>query len=171
MWKRILVPHDWSECAERALEVAGELALQSQGQLILLHVSPLPPNLPHEAKVSDRDGARVSVDELLTSGALRDLESLAAPLKARGLTVRTCARAAEPGSPAPSILRVAEELEADVIVLGTHGRTGLSHLLSGSVAETVIRGASIPVVTVRSREQEEPHLTSAEAAAEDELAG
>ena len=111
-----------------------------------------------------------SVDDMLTRGALRDLASVAAPLKARGLSVETLARATEPGGPAGAILRIAEELESEVIVLGTRGRSGLAHLLLGSVAEKIVRGASIPVVTVRSSD-EEPHLTGEESAAEDELAG
>lgn len=113
MWKRILVPHDFSPCAARAL---------------------------------------------------------AGPLRRRGLAVRTLARATEPGSPAAAILRIAGELGAEGIVLGTQGRTGLAHLLLGSGAERVIRGAVIPVVTVRSHD-EEAHPTREESAAEDELAG
>lgn len=170
MWKRILVPHDFSQCAKRALEVSASLAQQSNAELTLLHVSPLPPNLPHDAKVIGADGSLASVDELLTRGACRDLASLAEPLEARGLSVRTFARATESGSPAAAILRIAKEIDADVIVLGTHGRTGLARLLLGSVAEKVIRGAAIPVVTVRSHDGE-PHPTREEIAAEDELAG
>lgn len=171
MWKRILVPHDFSECAARALDVAAALAEHGGGRLTILHVSPLPPNLPHDAKVTAPDGsAPVSIDEMLASGARRDLAAIAAPLKARGLAVQTTARTAEPGSPAAAVLRIAEEIGADVIVLGTHGRTGLARLLLGSVAEKVIRGASMPVVTVRSN-GDEAHPTREEVAAEDELAG
>lgn len=170
MWKRLLVPHDFSRCADRALDLAAALAEQSNGQLTILHVSPLPPNLPHDAKVIAPDGAPTSLDEMLTSGACRDLATVAAPPRARGLSVQTFARATEPGSPAAAILRIAAELDVDVIVLGTHGRTGVARFLLGSVAEKILRGAPVPVVTVRSND-EVPHPTREEGLAEDELAG
>lgn len=170
MWRRILVPHDFSRCAQRAFDVAAELAAQNQGQLTLLHVSPLPPNVPRHAKVYAGEDESASLEDVLTRGACRDLATIAAPLTARGIEVQTFARATEPGSPAAAILRIAAELEADVIVLGTHGRAGLARLLLGSVAEKIIRGASIPVVSVRS-DEEAPHPTREETLAEDELAG
>jgi len=171
MWKRLLVPHDFSRCSAHALDVATALAGQSQAELTLLHVSPLPPNLPADTRVAEADGATlVSIGELLTSGAQRQLAAIAAPLKARGLRVQTLAQVTEPGSPADAILRIARELESDLIVLGTHGRTGLAHLLLGSVAEKVIRGARVPVLTVRSTD-EGPHATLEESLAEDELEG
>lgn len=170
MWKRILVPHDFSLCATRALDVAVGLAVDGHATLVLLHVSPLPPNLPSEARVVAPDGSLVTVDELLTRGAGRDLVALAEPLRARGVSVEVSAQTSQVGTPAAAILRSASELAADVIVLGTHGRTGLAHLVLGSVAEEVMRGARVPVVTVRSRD-EATHLTREESAAEDELAG
>ncbi len=170
MWKRILVPHDLSLCAAKALDVAAELAILHRSQITLLHVSPLPPNLPYDAKVVAADGATVSLDSLLTSGACRELADVATSLRARGLSVQTFARATEPGSPAAAILRIAAELESDVIVMGTHGRTGLAHFFLGSVTEKILRGASVPVVTVRLCE-DESRRTREESRAEDELAG
>lgn len=171
MWKRLLVPHDFSPCSAHALDVATTLAEPGQAELTLLHVSPLPPNLPADARVAAADGTTLlSIDELLTSGARRQLAAIAAPLKARGLRVQTLARVTEPGSPADAILHIARELESDLIVLGTHGRTGLAHLLLGSVAEKVIRGAHVPVLSVRSADAE-PRQTLEESLAEDELVG
>lgn len=172
MWKRLLVPHDFSRCAARALDVAVELAERGHGQITLVHASPLPPNLPLDAQVAapGSGDTRVSVGEMLVLGAYRELVAIAVPLRERGLAVETLARATEPGSPAVAILRMAEELDADVIVLGTHGRTGFAHLLLGSVAEQIIRRAHVPVVTVRSRD-EASHRTREEVLAEDELAG
>lgn len=151
--------------------MAEALAEQSQSELTLLHVSPLPPNLPADARVAAADGATlVSIDELLTSGARKQLAAIAKPLKARGLHVQILTRVTEPGSPAAAILRIADELESDLIVLGTHGRTGLTHLLLGSVAERVLRGARVPVLSVRSTDAE-LHPTLEETLAEDELVG
>lgn len=171
MWKRLLVPHDFSECARRALDVAVELATGRGAEVLLFHVSPLPPNLPPDAKIlSSGAGEPVRVDDFVTGGARRALDAIAGPLQARGLVVRTLARAGEPRDPSRGILRVAEEEGVDVIVIGTHGRKGLAHLLLGSVAEKVIREANVPVVTVRTSAPE-PTPTREESIAEDELAG
>jgi nucleotide-binding universal stress UspA family protein len=172
MWKRLLVPHDFSRCAGRALDVAVGLAEQGGGQILLGHVSPLPPNLPPDAKViaPGESATPVSVEEMLVLGAYRELVAIAMPLEERGLSVLSFARVTESGSPAAAILRMAEEFDADVIVLGTHGRTGFAHLLLGSVAEQIVRRARVPVVSVRFRD-EAFHPTREEALAEDELAG
>lgn len=171
MWKRILVPHDFSQCSARALELAAGLAEPCDAQIFLVHVSPLPVNLSRHAEVQvPGSTAPAPVEQVLVLGASRALAAVAAPLAARGLSVRTLARATEPGNPAAAILRIAEELDVDAIVLGTHGRTGVAHLLLGSVAEQLIRRASVPVVSVRSVE-EAPHPTPEEELAEDETAG
>lgn len=171
MWKRLLVPHDFSMCAARALDVAVELAVDGGAQLTLLHVSSLPPNVPRDAMVTPPGAsAAVRADVLTTAGARRELEAIAAPLSARGLSVRTLAIATEAGDASTWILRVAEEIEVDAIVLGTHGRKGLSHLLLGSVAEKVVRGARVPVVTVRSVAPE-AKPTREESLVEDEVTG
>lgn len=171
MWTRLLVPHDFSECGRCALDVALELAERNGGALTLFHVSPLPPNLPAEARVTPPGASSaVSVAELVTAGARQELEAIAAPLRARGLSVATRAIASSARDPSAEILQAADELRADVIVLGTHGRDGLAHLFLGSVAEKVIRGARVPVVSVRFAGPE-PTPTAEEAMAEDELNG
>lgn len=171
MWRRLLVPHDFSACAARALRVAGDLAELHRAAITLLHVSPLPPNLPPDALVTPPGASSaVRVDELTTRGARRQLEATAADLRRRGLEVRVLACAAESGDVAKHILEAAAEIGADAIVLGTHGRTGLSHLLLGSIAEKVIRRAPVPVITVRSHAPE-AELTREESVAEDEVAG
>jgi nucleotide-binding universal stress UspA family protein len=178
MWKHILVPHDFSDCAARALEVATELARHGPAQLTLLHVSPIPPNLSPNTRVTapGKTQAR-SVSELLLGGGHRELARLQAALVAKGFAVDVLATTTE-SEPSAEILRVSKEIAVDVIVLGTHGgggarrrfQTWLSHLLLGSVAETVIRRARVPVVTVRSHGDERA-LTREEALAEDELVG
>lgn len=171
MWKHLLVPLDFSGCATRALEIAVGLATRESASLTLIHVSPLPPNLPPDALVTPPGAAEpIRIGEYTTRTSREQLQSIATPLRERGLDVRTLARAATSGDVAGEVLRAASEAGADVIVMGTHGRTGLSHLLLGSIAEKVIRRAAIPVITVRSVDaRTEP--TREERVAEDELAG
>jgi nucleotide-binding universal stress UspA family protein len=140
MWKRMLVPHDFSACAESALEVAVALAEKERASLTLLHVSALPPDLSKASREADAP---------TVERALQALEEIAAPLRARGLETHTLAVAIETGDIGPEILRAADETKADVIVIGTHGRRGLSHLLVGSVAEKLLRTSRAAVVTVR----------------------
>ena len=171
MWKSLLVPHDFSDCAARALDVAVELAAHAGARLTLLHVSLLPPSLPPDAMViAPGTNAPVRVDELTTAGARRELAAIATPLIARGLSVRSVAMATASGDISTWILRAADENGVDAIVVGTHGRRGLSHLLLGSTAEKVIRGARVPVVTVRSSAPEATP-TREESLAEDEVVG
>lgn len=169
MWKRILVPHDFAECAARALEVAVEFAARDAARLRLLHISPLPPNLAREALLTPPGvSTPTRVDELTTSGARRDLESTAAPLVARGFSVRTLAIAIEAGDPGARILRVADRDRGHRC---RHARPERSlPPLAGGIAEKVIRGARIPVVTVRTAAPE-AKPTREESLAEDELGG
>lgn len=171
MWRRILVPHDFTDGARRALEVACGLAKVHGAELHLLHVSPLPPNLPGEAIVQvPGSDARVRVDALLTRGSQQGLEAIAEPARGRGVVVHVLARTTDGGDPSRGILDAADEVRADAIVLGTHGRRGLAHLLLGSVAEKVVREARVPVVTVRCAAPEAVP-TREESLAEDELTG
>lgn len=171
MWKRLLVPLDSSECAARALEVAVGFGERHDAALALVHVSPLPPNLPADALVTPPGaGEPERIDEYTRRAGRERLERTAAPLRARGLDVQTLALVTESGDVAGEILRAAADVQADAIVVGTHGRSGLSHLFLGSIAEKVIRRAEVPVVTVRSPAcAAEP--TREERVAEDETAG
>jgi len=168
MWNRILVPHDFSPCAERALGLATQLAQLRRAEIALLHVSNLPENMSEETFVEPASaGVAMSVGAFTTRGALARLEEIAVPLRTLGLSVAT---KAVTGDVADEILEAARAMKSEVLVVGTHGRTGLSHLLLGSVAERLVRRASVPVITVRS-ESPEAQLTAEERAAEDELDG
>jgi len=168
MWKTLLVPHDFSPCAARALRTAVELSKVHGSELALVHVSELPANLPPGTLVTPGDAAGpLRVDDYTTRGARQQLEAIAEPLRREGLVVRTLAVT---GDVADEILAVAKATSADALVVGTHGRTGLSHLLLGSVAEKIVRGAAVPVVCVRTHAPE-ARATREESAAEDELAG
>ncbi|MET0595949.1 MAG: universal stress protein [Polyangiaceae bacterium] len=169
MWKSILVPHDFSPCSDRALDYAVDVARVHRAGLTLLHVCALPDDLSDDTVVEPpEEGRALGIAEYATRGALRRLETIAEPRRReQQLTVAT---KAVTGACADEILRVAQEIEADLIVVGTHGRTGLSHLLRGSVVEEIVRRASIPVLTIRFHSSD-AQPTSEERAAEDELAG
>ncbi|MGH7893844.1 MAG: universal stress protein [Candidatus Binatia bacterium] len=140
-FRRILVPHDFSAHADRALRVAADLA-GPKGSLVVLHtVVPFTPitDLPPAGLAT-----YISPDELL-QGARRQLEStLRRVLRGRGpkVTLRV-----EIGDPYQRI--VASTRGMDLIVMATAGRTGLSHLIIGSVAEKVVRHSRVPVLTLR----------------------
>jgi nucleotide-binding universal stress UspA family protein len=139
--------------------------------LTLVHVSPLPANLPPDAMVTPPGATeRMLFAENATRGARDRLEAIATPLRNRGVDVRTLAVAAPSGDVAEELLRGVAVSGADAIVVGTHGRAGLSHLVLGSVAEKVIRRATVPVITIRARSAE-ALPTREERVAEDELAG
>jgi len=133
-FRTILYPTDFSELADHAFPVARSLARDHGAALVILHV--YPPPIAHGEEV-----ARRSPDDFLD-----DLwEALHRYEVPEGTAVTH--RLAE-GMPAEQIVQTARELNCDLIVLGTHGRTGLRRLLMGSVAEHVLRQAPCAVVTV-----------------------
>lgn len=133
----ILHPTDFSEQSESAFALASALARDYQARLVVLHVVPIPATL-------DPEGFVTSDNEEEQAFALDQLHRLELEEKDIQLDSRL-----EHGAVAANILHVAEESHADLIVMGTHGRSGLSRLLLGSVAEQVMRGAPCPVVTVK----------------------
>lgn len=146
-WRTLLVPHDYSPCADRALRLAAELARHHGGRIVLAHVTHLAQGITADAMIADREtGDMVRVDEYAASTARRELELRAAPLRQDGVAVEL--RTAT-GAIAETILELAADAKADLIVMGTHGRTGLAHLFIGSMAEKVLRHSPIPVLTVR----------------------
>jgi nucleotide-binding universal stress UspA family protein len=137
--RTILVAADFSECSEDAFRVARALACDYGAQLIVLEVATPPPLFtPGELqKVLQRsDGYQAELE-----GRLRQVYAADSPT---GVEYRV-----QDGDPAVEILGVAREAGCDLIVMGTHGRTGLRRLLIGSVAEQVVRKASSPVLTVK----------------------
>lgn len=168
MWKKLLVPHDFSPCAEHALRTAVELAKVHGSELALVHVSELPANLPLDTLVTPASGAgTVRVDEYMTRGARRQLDAITEPLRRAGFAASAVAVT---GDVAERILALATEVGADALVVGTHGRQGLAHMLLGSVAEKLVRAAPVPVVCVRTPAREATP-TREESDVADELAG
>jgi len=142
-WKRICCPIDFSDASRAAMEVACDLARRNGGTLHLLHAYPIP-------GYTFPDGSVVASPRMmqeLAEGAQRHLEEWrdeAVKLGAPRVEVAT-----EVGEPAHEILSFAAEQGVDLLVLGTHGRSGLEHALMGSIAERVVRKARCPVLTVR----------------------
>jgi nucleotide-binding universal stress UspA family protein len=143
LFKRILVPHDFSSSASDALAVAAELAERHGGRVTVLHVlTPLysGPGYPTRDEIAWTPPAEIAEDRRVRLERLVQ-ERLGA--RSRKVECRVVA-----GEAVPAILAAAKS--ADVIVMATLGRTGLTHLLIGSVAEKVVRHAPIPVLTIRA---------------------
>jgi nucleotide-binding universal stress UspA family protein len=133
----ILHPTDFSENSEFAFRVACALARDYKARLILLHVMPTPMVIYAGGPVPAETWP--STEEV--KDKLRELEGHAHRTRVESLVME--------GDPVDMILRAAEESNSDVIVMGTHGRTGLGRLLMGSVAESVIRKAPCPVLSTK----------------------
>jgi nucleotide-binding universal stress UspA family protein len=138
--------HGPTDAACRALKTAEELAGVFCGELLLVHVIP-----PTPVAMPPLDGALVPpLDVVAYEAQLREvyrgsLERLRKERLDRKITVRV---RVVTGDPATEIVRLAKEEKSDLIVLPTHGRTGLTHLFFGSVAEKVVRHAVCPVLTL-----------------------
>ena len=139
--RRIVASTDFSEQAERALATAGELTRSFGSELTLLHV--------HDPRVPVVPMGVPAVDEpQLRKWAREQLDRLAAQHETADAHVRS-ELLVDPSAP-DAICRHAEEHAAELIIIGTHGRRGLTRLLIGSVAERVVRHAHCPVLVVRS---------------------
>lgn len=151
-WNRILVPTDFSESSYAAVRHGVELARERHAALILLHVGDA------AAKVATE--FPLGLDASLSDAERERLLRILTP--AEHIAVHPefvmCS-----GSPAEEIVRCATEREVDLIVMGTHGRGGVSHLLLGSVAEKVIRTAPCPVLVIRQAAEAESTEVAAEA--------
>ena len=156
-WKTILVPHDFSRGAHRALVLAADLAALHGAQVVLVHVTYLPPGLGAETVIHDRRAGRpLTVAEVALEGARTELAPLAEGLRGRGVNAEV---RVVTGEVVAQILRALEETGADLIVMGTHGRSGLAHVLLGSFAEKVLRTSPVPVLTVRDPGTSPPTAT------------
>lgn len=138
--KRILAPVDFSDYSEKTLHWAATIAEQWNSLVYLCHIIPQP-NYP----MMLGGGDLVKFETGLQSTAETQLQELADKLESKNIqiTIRVSL-----GEPFNDICRIAEEEQIDLIVMGTQGRTGLSHALLGSVAERVVRYAPCPVLVV-----------------------
>ena len=142
-FKTILFATDFSECSDYAFEYALSMARKCDARLLIVHVISEPVDLrgfyvPHisfdKLEEEIEAGARKMMDKFCSTH-LRDFTNYEVLIA--------------PGIPYDEIIKKASEKGADLIVLGTHGRTGLDHVLFGSTAEKVVRKSTLPVLTVR----------------------
>ena len=133
----ILCPTDYSERSDIACRIACSLARDYRAKLVLMHVALRSVTIEGEAVIAPRSEDYFREER-------EKLEGVSVPAG-----VRVERQVAE-GAPAEEILRAAQAVKANLIVMGTHGRTGLARLLAGSVAEQVMRRAPCPVLTVRT---------------------
>jgi len=142
--RKIMVPTDFSENSSHAMEYGAQLAKKVGAKVLLLHTIPL------GSYVSAASSAPLpaAAIEALAQTARDDLSKMGKKLeKTYGVAIETLVT----DGPSPAaIVELAKAQAADLIVMGTQGRTGLKHVLLGSVAEHVVRHSSIPVMTVRA---------------------
>jgi len=144
LFDKIVCAVDFDESSAVVLHFARELARQNGATLCVLHVAPLPINATEFSPIP------MDPYPVWEKTARAELEKLAAAhLEGRGITYKIETRS---GEAADGILGQAQEMDADLIVLATHGRKGVSHFLLGSVAERVIRRSPRPVLVVRAKE-------------------
>ncbi|KHE93798.1 MAG: universal stress protein [Candidatus Scalindua rubra] len=139
--KKILCPIDHSDCSKEALKYAVSFAMKEEAKLLLLHIidirtfneefDTISKQIPDEATFEQ---LRVKLLDCIPE-AIRD------DMDVEGIVVQ--------GIPFAEIISTAKEKEVDMIVIGSHGRTGISHMMLGSVSEKVVRKAPCPVLTVR----------------------
>jgi nucleotide-binding universal stress UspA family protein len=152
IWKTILVPHDFSGSANHAAAIARDEAKLHNARIVLLHVIDLPHQFqPDAVIVPQATGAPINLRDYAVSSAEAHLNEIAARLEKDGIKAQSFIRL---GSPVDEITKFIDEEKVDLIVMGTHGRTGLKALLVGSVAERVVRTSSVPVMTVRHPESD-----------------
>lgn len=146
-FKKLLVAVDFSDGSERALQRGVDLARASGAELHVVSVHDIPLSVAHMG---------VGVEAGLPGGVFDVLEQLREELQKKlddlkkryaDSGVKVVIHLSE-GAAVDSIIGIADDIDADMLILGTHGRTGMQHLLIGSVAERVVRMAHRPVLTV-----------------------
>jgi nucleotide-binding universal stress UspA family protein len=145
VFRRILCATDFSDTAEAAWDMACELARVHVAELELVHVFT---RLPAYSYAEAPAPAVEKIWEEQRQWVRQALDERVAAAAAGGLRARSVLKT---GTPAPEIADTAGEHRADLIVIGTHGRTGLDRLIVGSVAERVVRLAPCPVLAVKPR--------------------
>jgi universal stress protein A len=144
-WTKILCPVDFSNVSMEALKLAGELAEKFGANLIIVHV--LEPILA-PTDFSFGPLSMTDVEDKLADRALEGLQqaTTSLPLPKDKIEINVAR-----GIGSQEVIRIAAESKADLIVMGTHGYTGLTHALLGSTAERVVRRSSCPVLTIKGK--------------------
>jgi nucleotide-binding universal stress UspA family protein len=154
MFKKILVCLDGSGLAEQIMPYATAEATQFESKLVLLQVVQEPvaygPAIPGEAPLPIETTAMVEATKEALSRAKDYLEKLAAPLRKKGIEVKTVA---VPGRADEAILDYAGANKMNLIAIATHGRGGLRRAVFGSVADRVLRESGLPILIIRPQEE------------------
>lgn len=159
MWQRelagtsIMVPLDGSELAERALPVAEQVATAVHGELVLVRITSPVNIVPLAPGGMTSEQSAEPIAEARTREAHTYLESVALPLRERGLQVQVVTHA---GMAAPAILGLLASFHVGLVVMTTHGRTGMALFAIGSVADQVVRASHVPVLLVRPLISDQP---------------
>jgi len=148
--RSILLPTDFSECGNYALSYAASLARTFRASIICLNV--IEPIVPTVGYSGMTEPLPIDITEQLEDSAERELPKLAECDDCSGLQVEELV---VHGEAASEIVRVAAERKVDLIVISSHGRTGLGRILFGSTAESVVRHAPCPVLVVKPPPSEE----------------
>lgn len=143
LFRRILVPTDFSDCSQQALALAIEMARSSDADLTIVHTCEIPAYAYSELSIAPGD-LLSPVAEI----AQAKLDELVREVRERCPGVRGVLKL---GIPWEQIVATAAEVAADLVVIATHGRSGVAHALVGSVTEKVVRHSPVPVLTVRAR--------------------
>ena len=143
MYRRIMAPLDGSALAEQALPHAIALAKYSGAELILLRVL-VPLSRSHNVP----EAALQRAEESTAAGAAEYMERIAAGISEQGISVQVVTTE---GRPHVEITAYVDDNQVDLIVMSTRGQSGISRWLMGSVADRVVRGASVPVLLVRTQ--------------------
>ena len=144
---KILVPTDFSACSRLALDYAMFFGRHCGSQIDVLHIWEPPRYVIPEVTVQLPGEVRRSLADFARAEAGKEMDGLLAGLTVPG-NVAVRGRL-ESGDPTEIIVELAAKESFELVVMGTHGRTGLSHVFLGSVAEKVVRRAGCPVLTIR----------------------
>jgi nucleotide-binding universal stress UspA family protein len=146
-FKKILVALDFSECSWLLADQAMDLAEKLDSHVVLTHIDELPNGVSAETPVKTEEGDEVSAEAFMNSHSQKRMGRYKELFDKRGLTTTTVVGR---GPVAETLLETAKEHDVNLIMMGTHGRRGMSRLLAGSVAEKVQRFADCPVWTSRT---------------------
>ncbi len=141
--RRILVPVDFSDYSKDALQYAADLGIHFRAELLLIYVVE---SVGYPADLGYGGVDISAIEKEMSDRARGELDRLAGSYAGRKLSISTVVHT---GRPYVEILRAAKEYGTDLIVIATHGHTGVEHILFGSTAEKVVRKAPCPVMVVR----------------------
>ena len=144
--RRVLHPSDFSRASTAAFVRAVDLARASRAELVLAHVMSLPVPMAGDGYLPPKIWEEMESSS--RAYAQKQMEGLVAKARKAGVRVKTLLTT---GVPHERIVQAARSQKADLVVMGTHGRTGLQRFFLGSVAERVVASAGCPVMTVRGK--------------------